>query len=309
MALDNETNREPGILIVDDMPINIQILARSLKSDYRIRIATSGLKALEIARSNDPPDLILLDILMPEMDGYEVIKALKRNSRTRNIPVIFITVRDKVEDESTGFEMGAVDYITKPFHLPVVKARIKTQMELKRKTDMLERLASLDGLTNIPNHRRFSEVAKKEWRRAQRSVIPLTFLMIDIDFFKSFNDCYGHACGDDCIRSVAATLEKNLERPGDFVARYGGEEFAVVLPETSEKGARLMAEKLRSEVQGLNIRHQDSSVAPYITISIGCATAIPQKDLTAVALVKAADKMLYQAKNEGRNQCRWTFIS
>eukprot|EP00828_Plagiopyla_frontata_P008521 TRINITY_DN14258_c0_g1_i1.p2 TRINITY_DN14258_c0_g1~~TRINITY_DN14258_c0_g1_i1.p2 ORF type:complete len:148 (-),score=14.84 TRINITY_DN14258_c0_g1_i1:180-623(-) len=138
---------------------------------------------------------------------------------------------------------------------------------------------------------------------------PLDLLMIDIDFFKSFNDCYGHACGDDCIRSVAATLEKNLERPGDFVARYGGEEFAVVLPETSEKGARLMAEKLRSEVQGLNIRHQDSSVAPYITISIGCATAIPQEDLTAVALVKAADKMLYQAKNEGRNQCRWTFIS
>ena len=300
----------PGILIVDDMPINIQILARSLKSDYRIRIATSGAKALEIAGSEDPPDLILLDILMPEMDGYAVIKALKEDDKTRNIPVIFITVQDKVEDESAGFELGAVDYITKPFHLPVVKARIKTHMNLKRKTDMLEKLALLDGLTNIPNRRRFDEVIEKEWKRAQRNTSPLTLMIIDIDFFKAFNDQYGHACGDDCLCSVAAALVDSLDRPGDFVARYGGEEFAVVLPETSEKGARTMAEKLRAKVRELNINHQNSSVEPFVTVSIGAATAIPQQGLPSrPSFFETADQMLYEAKSKGRNQCQWIFVS
>ncbi len=304
------SHNAPGILIVDDMPINIQILARSLKSDYRVRIATNGAKALEIAGSDDPPDLILLDIVMPGMDGYAVIKALKEDDKTRNIPVIFITVRDKVEDESTGFELGAVDYITKPFHMPVVKARIKTHMNLKRKTDMLEQLALLDGLTNIPNRRRFDEVLEKEWKRAQRNTSPLTLMMIDIDCFKAFNDLYGHSRGDDCLCSVATALVDSLERPGDFVARYGGEEFAVVLPETPEKGAWTMAEKLRMKVQELNIAHENSPVAPCITVSIGAATAIPQQGLpTRSALLETADQMLYEAKSKGRNQCQPIVVS
>ncbi len=292
------------ILIVDDMPINIQVLAGALKAEYHVKIATKGEKALEIAFSENAPDLILLDIMMPEMDGYEVLRRLKESERTQNIPVIFVTAKGEVEDEQKGLEMGAVDYITKPFHPPIVKARVKTQMSLIHKTEMLEKLVSLDGLTNIPNRRRFDEVFTNEWRRARRSGHPLTLIIADIDYFKSVNDHYGHAIGDNCLRSVAMRLQSSLARGSDFVARYGGEEFAILLPQTDADGALTISEKIRKQIESLEIVHAYSSISNRLTLSLGAATVVPTKEANPADLIHAADKMLYDAKEAGRNQCK-----
>ena len=293
---------KPYILIVDDMPINIQILARALKSQYNVKVATKGQKALELAASDNPPDLILLDIMMPEMDGYEVIRRLKNESGTRRIPVIFITAKGEVEDESKGFAMGAVDYITKPFRLPVVEARVKTQIELKLKTEMLEKLVALDGLTNIANRRRLEEVLKIEWKRAVRNKQPLSVALIDIDWFKNYNDLYGHTCGDTCLKTVATSLQQALVRPADLMARYGGEEFMAVLPETDAKGAAKTSTNLCKHIAALKIPHADSQTAGHITVSIGAATIHPNPKQSLMELFEAADKMLYEAKQDGRNQ-------
>jgi diguanylate cyclase (GGDEF)-like protein len=297
-------SREPTqrILIVDDEPRNIAVLAEILKSEYKTVAAKSGPQALSRAQSDMPPDLILLDIMMPEMDGYEVCKRLKADDRTKNIPVIFVTAMSEIDDEMKGFELGAVDYITKPVQPALVRARAKTHLGLKRKTDLLERLVSIDGLTEIPNRRRFDEIVDLEWRRAQRDGQPITLMLMDIDYFKRFNDNYGHALGDECLRAVAGTLQTTLKRPADFVARYGGEEFAAVLPELNGKDAAVVAERLRDAVQGLYIRHDNSHVSAYVTLSIGVATTIPSTSSSHQELIESADTMLYHAKNSGRNQ-------
>ena len=298
------------ILIVDDMPINIQILGEALKSEYQIKVATRGEKALEIASSDDPPDLILLDIMMPEMDGFEVCRRLKNDHRMKKkIPVIFITVKDEVEDETKGLSIGAVDYITKPFKMPIVKARIKTQLALKKKTDMLEKLVLLDGLTNIPNRRRFDEVLSKEWRRAIRNARhPISLIMMDIDFFKNYNDYYGHSAGDDCLKKVAGLLENLIARPADLVARYGGEEFVALLPETDIDGACHLARKIQESIDIISIPHERSLIVDHITLSLGVACAIPPVNLNQVVLIESADKMLYEAKSEGRNNLKYSTI-
>lgn len=289
------------ILIVDDVPANIRILGESLRSDYKIRLATSGKKALEIAGSSNPPDLILLDIIMPEMDGYEVCRQLKEDSTTKDIPVIFITSMNQEEDETKGLALGAVDYIVKPFSFPIVKARVKTHLELKHHRDTLETLSALDGLTGIPNRRRFDENLKIEWLRALRESNPLSLLMVDIDHFKYFNDKYGHISGDDCLKQVAICLAKSYYRPADFVARYGGEEFAVILPMTDIQGAVTVAQSLIKQIEKLKIPHGSSPISNQVTISLGAAAIIPHHDRSPTTLVEGADKCLYQAKEAGRN--------
>lgn len=297
-------NRKPMILIVDDVPINIQVLTQSLKDPYHVKVATTGAKALEIAVSETPPDLILLDIIMPGMDGYEICRRLKSEDRTRSIPVIFITVQDRVEHEMAGLELGAVDYITKPFELPIVQARVRTHLELKRKTDMLEELAFMDGLTSIGNRRRFDETLPREWRRCGRKRLPVSLVMMDVDSFKPFNDHYGHAPGDECLRQVARTLERALLRGGDLVIRYGGEEFVAVLPETDPEGALCVAERMRLAVEQLAILHEFSRTDDVVTLSFGVATVIPSKEGSPSELIEAADEMVYAAKEAGGNQCR-----
>ncbi len=299
--MDN-TGKKSTILIVDDMPANIKVLGELLKADYKIRLATSGKKALKIACSSNAPDLILLDIIMPEMDGYEVCKRLKADNTTKSIPVIFITAMDQEKDETKGLSLGAVDYITKPFSLPIVKARIKTHIELKHHRDLLEDLSTLDGLTSIPNRRRFDEILEIEWLRALRETTPLSLIMIDIDHFKLYNDNYGHIAGDDCLRKVAACLSGTTNRPADFLARYGGEEFALILPRTDSEGAINVAELLIKKIDNLRIAHAYSKVSDQITISQGIATIIPDRQRPALFLVENADKCLYRAKEEGRNR-------
>ena len=291
----------PRLLLVDDVKANLLLLAKVLGQDYECRLATDGASALEQAIS-DPPDLILLDVMMPGLDGYEVCRRLKADPRTINIPVIFLTHLNEEADEKTGLEAGAIDYITKPFRFPIIKARVRNHLELKRRGDLLEQLAGMDGLTGIPNRRRFDETLTLEWNRTRRHGAPLALILLDIDFFKSYNDHYGHPQGDDCLRKVAAVLAATLQRASDTLARYGGEEFAAILPDTSLDSAVDMAELMRCRVMDLAIPHGYSRVAACVTVSLGVAACIPAERNSAAELVEAADGALYQAKHAGRNR-------
>jgi len=293
---------KPRVLIVDDQASNVKLLAAILGDDYRVRVATNGPDALKLAESAPQPDLILLDIMMPDMDGYEVCRKLKGNSVTQNIPVIFITALSLESDEEIGLDLGAIDYITKPLSAPIVRARVRNHAILKRKADLLESLAHVDSLTNIANRRRLDRALLQEWRRCQRAGKPLALLMIDIDAFKAYNDHYGHGQGDACLTKVAVALAAGLQRPADIVARFGGEEFAVLLPETDIAAATLMGERLREQIAALRIPHAPKQQYEHVTISVGCAAVLPGESLKPLDLLEAADRNLYAAKSAGRNR-------
>jgi diguanylate cyclase (GGDEF)-like protein len=296
-------SRKQVILIVDDQRLNLRILAGALGSDYEILTATEGETALALARADPQPDLIMLDVQMPGLSGYDVCRELKSAPATQSIPVMFVTAQGEVDDETHGFELGAVDYIHKPFKVPVVSARVRTHLRLRRQTELLERLAAIDGLTEIPNRRRLDEVLVAEWLRCQRDALPLTVALMDIDHFKRFNDAYGHPAGDDCLRRVAQALAGVIRRSGDLVARYGGEEFAAILPNTSPDGARQVAEAFRAAVQALGILHEHATQAGVVTISLGAVTVVPDYEgITATDLTRGADECLYAAKAQGRNR-------
>ncbi len=292
--------KPPVLLIVDDQPANIHVLTNAFQDEYQIKVAKSGELALKIARQIQP-DLILLDIVMPGIDGYEVCLHLKEDAATMNIPVIFVTGKTESHDELRGLEMGAVDYITKPFNIPIVRARVHTHIRLKQQADLLENLAAIDGLTHIPNRRQADQVLATEWKRAQRGQIPLSVMMIDIDCFKQYNDHYGHAAGDDCLQRVAHTLSSALLRPADLMARYGGEEFIAVLPETPLDAAQCVGERLRDMVHQLSIPHEKSTNNDLVSVSLGVSSIIPTDTMTLEQLLVMADKLLYQAKKNGRN--------
>ncbi|MBS1169314.1 MAG: response regulator receiver modulated diguanylate cyclase [Burkholderiaceae bacterium] len=298
----NRKPSKPSVMIVDDTPANIRVLAESLRRDYRIRVATSGKEALDLIAHVGPPDLLLLDVMMPEMDGYEICRRLKSETETRNIPVIFVTARADAADEEFGLKLGAVDYIVKPFHLPIVTARVRNHIALKQKTDLLESLAMLDGLTGIPNRRRFNQTLAEEWLRARRDGEPLSLLILDIDHFKEYNDHFGHAGGDLCLTKVAEALAHAVNRAGDLVARYGGEEFVALLPDTDASGAREVAARLRETVESLALPHPLSRTASHVTISVGFASLAPGDGGSTEMLLKLADKMLYRAKEQGKNR-------
>ena len=298
-----DTNAKvPVVLVVDDVPTNVKVLADALRAEYRVRVATNGNDALRATQSEPVPDLVMLDVMMPEMDGYEVCRQIRKNPKTQRIPIIFVTAKNADYDEEYGFSIGANDYICKPYSLLVVRARVRNQIQLKKQADQLEALSHVDALTQIPNRRRFDEVIETEWKRAFRLQQPLAVLMIDIDHFKQYNDHYGHGAGDDALRSVAAALSGGVVRPADLVARYGGEEFVVILPETGGDAAAAIAEKLRERVFALAIAHEHSSAAPRMTISVGVAALVPGEKTSVQQLLEMADKMLYRAKEGGRNR-------
>ncbi len=289
------------ILIVDDAPSNLAVLTEALRSEYEVRIASSGAQALRLVEES-APDLILLDILMPDMDGYEVCRRFKARAATRNIPIIFLTAKGDVADETLGLALGAVDYIVKPVSVPIVQARVRTHVELKRRGDLLETLSMRDGLTGIANRRRFNDSLNRAWRQAMRGATPLSLLMADIDCFKAYNDTYGHMAGDECLKAVAATLAGVLKRPGDLVARFGGEEFVVILEETDLAGAMHLAESMRLAVSDLGISHSGSCAANVVTITLGAACCVPRAGANADSLLCLADRKLYEAKMAGRNR-------
>ncbi|MBK1705481.1 diguanylate cyclase domain-containing protein [Halochromatium glycolicum] len=298
--------QRPTLLIVDDQPANIHALAKLLKDDYRIITATNAAKALELARREPGPDLILLDILMPDQDGYAICRELKADEAIHAIPVIFVTALDQAQDEAKGLQLGAADYISKPFNPTIVRARVHNQVSLKLKTDLLEQIALQDGLTEIPNRRYFDRKLAQEWNRQSRHQQPLSLLMIDIDHFKPYNDHYGHGAGDDCLRRVAQALQQVPKRAADLVARYGGEEFVALLPETDSIGARQVAGRMQEAIHALALPHAYSPVADRITISIGASVSLAGQPATSSeALKQAADQALYQAKEQGRNRLVW----
>jgi len=300
--IEAQLSKQQTILIVDDVKENIHVLSELLREDFKIKAATNGEKALSIAFSNDPPDIILLDIVMPGLDGYEVCKKLKESVKTKFIPVIFITGKVKEEDEVYGFTLGAVDYITKPFSPIVVKARINTHAELKRHRDLLENISYIDGLTGIPNRRKFDEYVEFIWNFSKQQSQPMSIILMDIDFFKFYNDYYGHQTGDQCLMQVASTLYGILNRKSDLVARYGGEEFVCVLPNVDAEEAYQMAEKFRQSILEQEIPHANSSIADILSISLGVATIVPDENMHYEELIKAADEALYTSKNSGRNK-------
>lgn len=292
----------PGtVLIVDDEPINIAVLTDILEERYEILFATDGLKALDLARTAQP-DLILLDVMMPVMDGYEVCRRLKEGRDTASIPVVFVTAMTDVDDEARGLELGAMDYITKPVSPPVVRARVRNQIELKQARDQLMRLAVTDGLTGLSNRRHFDSVLEKEYQRLARSRGLLSLILFDIDHFKAYNDTYGHLAGDDCLRRIGGVVLHTLTRAADFGARYGGEEFVCILPETGHDGAVAMAEKLRAGILDLEIPHVKSSASHHVTASLGVVTVRCIAGRSPLHVVAQADEQLYAAKSSGRNR-------
>lgn len=304
----SQIQRRPRLLVVDDQPINAQVLYQLFSSDHQVLMATAGEQALLLC-ARQQPDLILMDVVMPGMDGHEVCRRLKADPATRDIPVIFITAFHDEAAEARGLDAGAVDFISKPINPKIVRARVKTHLTLKAQSDLLRNWAYIDGLTGVHNRRYFDTQLAAEWGRAVRGMTTLSVLMLDVDFFKRYNDHYGHQAGDDCLRRVAAAVKHSLMRPGDMVARYGGEEFVCLLPDTHLAGAMQLAEQIGQQVLGLQIPHVDSSVAPFITISVGVGSLRGQESSNAEALLRHADAQLYLAKSGGRSQIRGTELT
>jgi diguanylate cyclase (GGDEF)-like protein len=318
------------ILIVDDSLTSLEVLCDFLmNAGFRILLAQDGESAiLKVAETS--PDVILLDIIMPGIDGFETCRRLKANPATREIPVIFMTALAQTSVVVKGFELGAVDYITKPTQQEIVLARVTThltiqklqrslqqqnwqlQQEIKQRhqaesalqnaNEELQRLATLDGLTQVANRRRFDECLTKAWQILARERLPLSLLMCDVDFFKRYNDSKGHQAGDECLQKVAQAMKHTVKRPADLVARYGGEEFAVILPNTPAEGALIVAQKIQKAIAALALIHPESSISQYITFSIGVSCTIPCPQFCPEALIAAADRALYQAKQLGRNR-------
>jgi diguanylate cyclase (GGDEF)-like protein len=241
------------------------------------------------------------------MNGYEIIQALKASGKTRHIPVIFLTSLDNAQDEEKGLSLGALDYISKPFHPAIVKSRVNNILELVQHRKLLEKIALLDGLTGIPNRRAYDDRLQNEWQRASRSGEAFSLAFVDIDFFKQYNDTYGHAAGDQALKKVAQSLKRLLKRSSDFVARYGGEEFAFILPSISFQNAQIFAAQACREIAALGMEHRSSRVQDIVTISIGGATTMPARDHGLKEFTKHVDMMLYQAK-EKRNHAVWSFF-
>ncbi len=293
----------PSVLIVEDDATIQALLSIVLGGEWNVKTAADGKTALKLAAEH-VPDIVLLDIGLPDLDGLEVCRQLKANPRLEQVPVIFLTARTSGEDEIEGLQAGGIDYITKPINPAVLKARIRNHLELKQNRDELVRLARTDGLTGLYNRRTFDDLLKREWRRLARTGEALAVIMMDVDHFKLYNDTYGHGGGDLCLQRVGRAAKSALQRPADILARYGGEEFVALLPETKLEGAIAVAEAIRAAVALLEIPNTASITAPHITLSLGAGCAIPQPEQDPAELLATADKQLYVAKTEGRNRVK-----
>jgi len=303
------------ILLVDDDPGAIQLIGRILMGEGAVRFATNGADALRLARAS-VPDLILLDAEMPNMSGFEVCAALKADPTLVDVPVVFVTSHRDQSFEVAGFAAGAVDFIAKPVNPQLVVVRVRSQLRVKCMADELRRSATVDVLTGIANRRRLDETLEREWLRSRRSREPLALVLVDVDYFKLYNDRYGHPAGDVCLHQVAQALTGACLRPGDLVARYGGEEFALVLPQTPLLGAEFVARRILDAVETLGIPHESSTVARHVTVSAGVACYDQTSGVIRVAprnptdspqdsirrLLVAADAALYLAKGSGRGR-------
>jgi len=287
------------ILIVDDEAPNITTLGHLLGSEYTIFAAKDGETAISIAKRH-LPDIILLDIIMPDMDGYAVIAQLKALNETKDIPVIFITGLNSSEDEEKGLKLEAVDYIFKPFRNSIVKLRVRNQIKIVNALRTIERLSNTDSLTGLANRRSFNERLHLEWVRAIREDLDLSLIIADVDYFKRYNDTFGHVQGDAALQTIASVMAKSIKRGVDMIARWGGEEFAILLPQTSLEGACIVSEQLRAGVANELI--PCAGKIHYVTISLGVSSIKPAIDKSIDEFIVGTDKALYTAKEQGRNR-------
>lgn len=314
-----EKNRDMNILIVDDSPADRLLLQTFLRSAgfNRLLLAESARDALRQLGLNGSPhieaevDAILMDCSMPEMDGIQACSLIRRTPYLQDIPLIMVTAHADAEKLEEAFAAGATDYVTKPYNEVELLSRLRSALRLKQEMDRrrdrereLERIATMDGLTGVGNRRYFDQQFDLEWWRAMRSESPLSVILLDVDYFKAFNDFYGHQKGDECLKEVASILRDTVKRAGDVVARYDSEEFAVILPSTDVEGAAFVAEGMRAGVEGVWIPHAASAVANHVTISGGASTTVPRREVPPASLIADADESLDQAKREGRNRVK-----
>lgn len=299
-----ETEMEK-LLIIDDNRLETCILNDILGEDYNIITANTGKKGLEKAME-EVPAIILLDIVMPGMDGFEILKHLKDNELTKDIPVIFLTGLTDEKTEEKGFLNGVIDYIRKPYNPNIVRARVWRHVQLHLYMKTIESKMQLDGLTGLYNRSAFETKLQTWWDKAKKQCVPISFCIVDIDYFKMVNDTYGHGEGDNVLRKTAKVMESKFSKENQFVARYGGEEFVIVLYNIGEEEGKTLAEELRISIKNLNIPNCNSKVASVLTASIGGRTEIPSQYSSIEFMIEAADKMLYKAKDNGRNQVCWS---
>ena len=295
-------SKKETVLIIDDNKLNIMALIRILGSEYTIYFEDDAAKGIQAAKAFKP-DLILLDVVMPDMTGFEVIKILKNDDSVRDVPVIFLTGRNDVQDEELGLVLGAVDYIRKPFSASVVMLRVGQQLKMQRLLREVYNLSVEDALTGLGNRRHFNNTLLQEWQRSARQQLPLGFMVLDIDHFKKFNDTYGHVSGDAVLKTAAAVIKAGASRATDHVARWGGEEFAVILYETDLVGTMIVAENIRQSIAS-TVFKLDDGVSVNITVSVGAHSIIAEADsaYTLKNFISDADAALYEAKNQGRNR-------
>lgn len=298
---------QPTILIVDDDKHGRKLLNDLLKTEAKIVLAKNGQQALELVNKCNPT-IILMDILMPDINGFQVLEKLKANESTKHIAILFITALDNHRDEAKGLRMGACDYIHKPFHPDIVVARVKTHLELAKHRKLLEKLVNFDALTSIPNRRHLEQKLESEWTNSVRTGQSIAIAMVDVDNFKQYNDHFGHAAGDQVLKRIANVLEVQLHRPRDVIARYGGEEFCIVLPDTDMEGANYVMEKCLKAVIGLNIEAYKSSACPVVSISIGCCVVQATSNIQCDQARIFADNLLYSAKEKGKNQIQISYF-
>ena len=300
-ALTQLFGRRPRLLVVDDQPANVQALYQVFASDHQVFVATSGEQALQVCAARQP-DLVLLDVMMPGMHGHEVCRRLKADNALQEIPVVFVTAQSDEAAEEQGLDVGALDFISKPVNPRIVRARVRTHLTLKAQSDLLRQWVYIDALTGVSNRRFFEERLAMEWARAKRQGTALAVVMIDVDYFKLYNDHYGHQAGDACLSRLAALFKGCARRPTDLVARYGGEEFVCLLPDTGLAGARHMAEQICRQVQQAGIPHEKSPLGATVTVSLGVAAQPGGHGPDSADLLREADAQLYLAKSRGRNQ-------
>ena len=311
------------VLLVDDQPMIAEVVRRALAAEeIDFHYCQNPGEAIPMATDLEPT-IILQDLVMPEIDGLTMVKFYRTNPATAQVPIIMLSTKEEPEIKSKAFKLGANDYLVKlPDKIELIariryhsqayinqkqrdeafKALKMSQQRLAQANKILQRLSSMDGLTGISNRRRFDQLLKKEWQRAIRHSSSISVIMLDIDFFKLYNDTYGHQKGDDCLKQVADILDNSIHRETDMVARYGGEEFVAILPETGVKGALEVARSMRANVEAQQIPHEQSKIADHLTVSVGVATTVPERNAIPESLIAAADQALYKAKDNGRNQ-------
>jgi len=297
------TDKTFTILCIDDESVNLKILTSIFKKDYRVIVCKTAQQGFAKAMSI-LPDLILLDVIMPDVSGFELIVKLKHQVELNHIPVIFITGLQSIEDEEKGINLGACDYIQKPFNHGIVRARVNIHLELVRQRKLLDKYAHVDSLTELPNHRKWQNDSTKQWQASLQSKTPLVIGIVDVDFFKKYNDHYGHQQGDIVLRKISNVIRRYLFNYGGEIYRCGGEEFYFYLPYKKKNDIEAILNGCIDSVTQLEIAHQKSPVSPFLTISIGATQVTANEKSTMIQAIELADKLLYQVKNASRNAAK-----